>query len=934
MKGFARIVAIGGLLCCVGAQASRAQYPFGKNKVLYAPKDWKVIETRHLEIYYYPDELKVAEFVVGLADTVYGECAAFFAVQFESKIPVILYGTHHDFKETNVTPYLVSESTAGFTEFNKGRIALPFAGSYPKLAKVFRHELVHAFMLEKLRVVMSAHRRLNYAGPPLWFVEGLAEYLANRGLDTEAEMFLRDAVTSGLLYPLDDMWRIEGTYLMYKEGESALHYLATRFGEASIPLILENWWKSDRFDLVLEKTIGIPLRSLSADWEEYLKRRYYPSILDRRRIAELGEALAPGEPVFEIHPACEPNDRTNPRIFCVGYARGNINILELKKDAHGKWREEIFVRGGQTNDFESIPPLRSRISVKGDTLVFVSKVGARDAIYLYDIARKRVLKKIFTPHARILGSPALSPDGRSVAFSAIDGFGKSDLFTYDCASDSCERLTDDYFDDVSPDWHPAKSLLVFSSDRCGEKRENAYAIWTIDTKTHELVPLTGGGFRDVDPRWLPDGGGVIFSSDREGAPDIFTMRDGILSRQTRLLGGAFSPCPCDSGRSFLCASYGGGTYRIFRVPMKAEPPSCLIPPPICSADGWEPRLPAGAAGIAKKEYRMKLGLDFIGATFSVDPDFGGAGNGAQLFFTDILGNHEFDILFGSASDNFDDFLQRLNVAVTYVNLSHRLNYALGAFHLSSYIGNSFDLLRYERRFGFLGGIIYPFSAFSRVSLSTVLRRMERNDDITSFGLLEGKSWLMSDFVSFTYDNIVWYVGGPLNGRRLNVAVGKTFDLRGSRYESTTLHVDARNYLTITDRVVFAQRFVSRNAWGSDLQLFFLGGSWDLRGYDFREFAGTRTLLVNSELRFPLIDRFVLKFPVGLIEFPLFRGSLFFDAGRVSGFIDDSDWLGSLGTGVEMNLGYLPVVRVNFSRITDFKTVDSDIHVDFFLGFNF
>jgi outer membrane protein assembly factor BamA len=74
--------------------------------------------------------------------------------------------------------------------------------------------------------------------------------------------------------------------------------------------------------------------------------------------------------------------------------------------------------------------------------------------------------------------------------------------------------------------------------------------------------------------------------------------------------------------------------------------------------------------------------------------------------------------------------------------------------------------------------------------------------------------------------------------------------------------------------------------------------------------------------------------VGLIEFPLFRGSLFFDAGRVSGFIDDSDWLGSLGTGVEMNLGYLPVVRVNFSRITDFKTVDSDIHVDFFLGFNF
>ena len=934
MNRFARVVVIAGLMCCLGVPASRAQYPFGKNKVLYAPKDWKVIETLHLEIYYYPDELKVAEFIAGVADTVYGEYATFFAIQFESKIPVILYGTHHDFKETNVTPYLVSESTAGFTEFSKGRIALPFNGSYVKLEKVFRHEMVHSFMLEKLRVVMSAHRRFNYGGPPLWFVEGLAEYLANRGLDTESEMYLRDAVTSGLLYTLDEIWRVEGTYLMYKEGESALHYIATRFGEEAIRLILDNWWKSDRFSFVLEQTIGTPLEQLSMDWVSYLKRRHFPAVLDRRRIVELGEPLGPKEPVFENHPACDAIAETNQRFFCVGYARGNFNILELKKDARGRWREEVFIRGGQTNDFESIPPLRSRISVKGDTLLFVSKAGERDAIYLYDIPRKRTLKKFSIAEARILCSPALSPDGRSIAFSAIDGFGKSDIFIYDCASDTHERLTDDYYDDASPDWHPSGTLIVFSSDRCGEKRSNTYSLWTIDAKTRALVSLTGSGFRDIDPRWLPDGAGVIFSSDRDGGPDIFTMRDGVIRRQTNLLGGAFSPCPCDSGRSFVCASYGAGTYRTFRVPMKEAGPARSTTPSICSVGDWEPHLAAEAVGIAKKEYRMKLGLDFIGATFAVDPDFGSAGNGAQLFFTDILGNHEFDILFGSASDNFDDFLQRLNVAVTYVNLSHRLNYAVGAFHLSSYIGNSFDLLRYERRYGVLGGVIYPLSAFSRAALSMVVRRMERDDDYGYNWLSQGKSWLLSNFASFTYDNIVWYIGGPLNGRRLNIAFGNTFDLQGSRYESTTLHIDARNYYTISDRVIFAQRVVSRTAWGSDLQLFYLGGSWDLRGYDFRAFAGTRTLLVNNELRFPLIDRFVLKFPIGVIEFPVFRGSLFFDAGKVDGFIYDTDWLGSLGTGIEMNLGYLPVIRVNFSRITDFEKLDSDIHVDFFLGFNF
>ena len=310
------------------------------------------------------------------------------------------------------------------------------------------------------------------------------------------------------------------------------------------------------------------------------------------------------------------------------------------------------------------------------------------------------------------------------------------------------------------------------------------------------------------------------------------------------------------------------------------------------------------------------------------------GNGAQLFLSDMLGDHQISILFGTSSDDFSNMFDNINLAVTYYNQTKRLNYGFGAFHLASYMGSIYDMLRFERRYGVIVGISYPFSKFMRVDFQTIFKKMSRDDDITSLGVFMGETNMITNFLSLTRDNIIWGTGGPVTGYRANLALGKSWDIDGSRYELTTAHLDVRYYLNFGPRVVLAQRFVSRNAWGSDVQLFYLGGSWDLRGYGYREFAGKKMLLYNAELRFPMLDRLLVNFPVGHIDFPMFRGALFVDAGTVSGFIYDPGWLGSLGAGVEMNLGYLPVMRINFSRRTDFKTIDPRTRIDVFIGFNF
>jgi len=121
--------------------------------------------------------------------------------------------------------------------------------------------------------------------------------------------------------------------------------------------------------------------------------------------------------------------------------------------------------------------------------------------------------------------------------------------------------------------------------------------------------------------------------------------------------------------------------------------------------------------------------------------------------------------------------------------------------------------------------------------------------------------------------------------------------------------------------------------GEDPQRYYLGGSWSLRGYPRRNFYGRNLLLINNELRFPLVDDLIIGFPIGALRFQAIRGALFFDAGNA--WEDDyRDLVGSFGFGIRVALGYVTVLRFDFARKTDFRSVSNTYDFDFFFGWNF
>ncbi len=264
------------LTCTADAQL----YYFGRNKVQYESFDWKVLRTEHFNIYYYGEFEEIAEIGASYAEEAYDELKVRFDNLITSPIPLIFYNTSLHFQQTNTTPGLIPDAVGGFFEFIKGRVVIPYTGSIHDFKHVIRHELVHVFMTTKVLHILSDHRLTTDRFPPLWFTEGLAEYLST-DIDAQAEMVMRDAVINNYFVNLEDMYRIYGTFLMYKEGQNFLHFVEEKYGPEKVMLLIDNIWMFADFTKVLEHTLGKSIEDIDSEWLFYLKRKYYPLLADK-----------------------------------------------------------------------------------------------------------------------------------------------------------------------------------------------------------------------------------------------------------------------------------------------------------------------------------------------------------------------------------------------------------------------------------------------------------------------------------------------------------------------------------------------------------------------------------------------------------------------------------------------------------------------------
>jgi Tol biopolymer transport system component len=965
----------------------KAQYYFGRNKIQYDDFQWQILKTDHFDVYFYPEMRELAEIGAAFAEEAYSRLESKFNHNIRRRIPLIFYSTPLHFQQTNTIPNLIPEGVGGFFEFIKGRVVIPANGSINQFKNVINHELVHVFTRSKVNRVLKDHRKSTVASLPLWFTEGLAEYWSV-GWDSQAEMVIRDAVLSGHLVPLSYMDQIYGSFLMYKEGQAISKYIAETFGEEKLLQLMENIWKEGRFSDVMKLTIGLNYEEFDEKWIYDLKKVKYPLLAEGDSPKMVTKTIT--RDGINTKPACYTKDGRSWVVF-VSNRMGYSNIYRKALDDYGLSRKaEVLVKGERTSEFESFHLLRSKIDVNDQgKLTFISKSGARDVLYVYGIDEKRILNKFDIKDLVSLFSPNWSPDGKKIVFSGISYAGLSDIYIVDVESGQLQRLTNDFYNDRDPAWSPNGDYIAFSSDRSYYGREGYLNLFIYNLQNGSIQYLTHGKYNDYSPAWSPDGEYLAFSSDRDGSFNIWLIKNSSLDTEditlaeaslvssnngnsnnghnpddgsaselslpypsaiegmdqlkkvTNFTTGAFDPEWQDND-NLLFATFENFSFQITGISNLKEKfedaPLVENDTLVTVKDFWTANKLAGEVEATTIKYKKKFTLDIAQSAIAQDPIFGVSG-GAQVAMSDMLGNQQYYFLIFNNAQTRGDFLKSWNVAVTRVELSKRANYAIGGYHITGRFYDQVDNFFEQRRIGGFVAASYPLSVFNRIEGSINIRKEKREYDSrpqTVNGIV------ISNALSYVKDNSLWGFTGPVDGERFNFTIGHTIDVQHNDVNFFTIIADYRRYFRLSPRMTYAVRLMTRFNQGKEAFRYFMGGSWDLRLYPRWRIWGRKLFLVNHELRFPFIDRFVLRFPFGGLGFNAIRGATFLDFGQAwDRSYEFNEILGSVGFGLRLRLGGFLVLRYEIGKRFQIKDLDSpSIHFDeglkkaFWFGFDF
>ena len=887
-------------------QTSMVPY-YGKNFIHYDKFDWHIYTTDHFEIYYYPELEHQLERVAGYAESAYQKVSADLKHDLPAKVPLILFKTHSEFEQQNVaSPAASGEGVGAFAESTRNRILLPIDDPPDRLYGLITHELTHIFEFDIIP------QGLIRQSVPLWVNEGLADY--ERGQWTPLDlMAVRDAAIADVVPKMSELQGYGGgsnPRLIYNLGHAVFEFIEARYGKEGIRQFLFSLRKSvigggggDAY----EESLRMTKDEFDQAFDRYLKDRFKP-FRDKERPADYGRNLAPNREKTHFAEALSiAPSPSGDLIAAVTVNRKDRELdIVLVSSKDGSVVRNVTAGFDKDLGFANLVLMGAQFEMpsmswapQGDRLAYFVRTDKERTLIVQNVLTKRIEERLAMKSVDEPRSPDFTPDGRTIVFAALRA-AVGDIFTVDLDTEEVVNLTNDNFADFAPTYSPDGTYIVYVARVSGNQK-----LFRLDLDTKKKTQLTFGTQDETAAQFLDDHT-LVFSSTATDPtvplePEVakngniyniwtLDLRNGELRQYTDALGGNWSPIVLNGGKTSRIGfiSYYKGEYSLHTLERKepqhtASTSDFGAPGPII--DFQAPLQHTLVKGNQKKKRMFdKMFLDGrppvnVGVTNNGDV-FGGT----TVTFSDVLGDQQFSFFAASIS-------QYRTMALSYVNLSRRFQYALQGFDQTQFFFGQGGVF-YDPAFASLfspsqavatrsvrgGSVIgmYPFDRYHRVELSTSVMQLREqfsdpvlqqevnalNFQAQQFGQPVFRDGTLVAFgAAFVQETTVFREFGPLAGSTMRLAYDVAPSI-GSSLSRQTLDADARYYQRLGGSGVLATRIRGYKSFGDFPDFLYFGGNSEMRGYDYLQFAGQNVVFANAELRFPLIEAALT--PIGVI----------------------------------------------------------------------
>ncbi len=699
------------------------------------------------------------------------------------------------------------------------------------------------------------------------------------------------------------------------------------------------------FQEYVVRVVGEPANKIEERYHEWLKSRYYEDWLHaRQKVSDFVRYQAiEGEP-----DSVAIDDTGHLIVYRTVERETGLSALYLQdvRDPHSR----VLVARDQRPGLESLHPVdRLVASVRGGTLLFAGRHGQDDALFTCSVESKeetvlgkvRVtlrlgsLKEISLGEVLEAYDPALSPDGKRVAFAGIDPAGFRDLYVVALETGKQRRLTNDVWSEADLAWDGERLLYV--SDQTESHEYNVYAI---DLESGERKRLTHHDQEDRHP--VPALEGVVFRSMQGGKPDLWLLQEGKEYRLTDLPSAPLQALPTTDG-ALMALLFHSGQHRLFRLPKEA-----LLREPKEEKSIGGSGLSSAGIGLLYPRDLLPLETDPYQPgqlkNLRVDAAAGGlvgpvSAGSAALQVTDLLRDHSLLVnlaVYGS--------LRLTDALLFYLDQTKRPAMGLGLFHtFEPQRDKTFpNVLNFyiQREFGVAGMLSYPLDRFRRIEGSLELRGVERFNFTDYTGDL-AVPWAVLNAgiepevvasTTFGWDTMRLHAyAGAIEGSSLLAQLSFGYlPVRQFPYFRAVL--DAQHRFRLFGRTnILARVAGGATSQGRFAPQFYLYSIGNLEGYRFGDvrLLGNYYGVANLRLNVPLDQ---------MINIPIFTG-LYGIGGFDFGSVFDQPGLGwqqrSLAAviGADAALGAL-VLQLHFGRLLDIGTINGPEPWVFQLNFRY